>query len=91
MIKKYKVGNVQLKKDRSGTTVALGNVSKNSKYATNIEIIVRDGEGNELARSTNGFLKVENPRTRPGITEEQAAKIPDWIKNELYLVVDDGK
>ncbi len=91
MIKRFKVGTVQLKKDRSGTTVQLGNQSRNEKYATTVEVIVRDGQGKELARSTGGYLKVENPRTRPGITEEQAAKIPEWIKSELFLVVDDGK
>lgn len=89
MIKKFKVGAVQKKKDGSGVTVKLGNFNKNTKYATTTEVIVRDAQGNVLARSTDAFLQVVDPRKREGITEEQAAKIPDFIRNELFLVVND--
>jgi hypothetical protein len=93
-IKKFKVGNVQLKKDRSGVTVALGNYSKDPKYATTVEMIVRDGSGNVLAKTTGGFLQVVDPRkqlNKDGTekSEEQLAKIPEWIKNELFIIVEE--
>lgn len=82
----HKVGNVQMKKDRSGTTIALGNYNKNPAYQTTVEMIVRDAQGNVLAKQVGGFLQVSDPRKRPGITEEQVEKIPEWIKYEINLV-----
>jgi hypothetical protein len=90
MVKKFKVGTVQSKKDKSGVTVAVGNPNaQNEKYRTTVEITVKDGNGNILAKAENGYLQVVDPRKREGITEEQLAKIPAWVKNELYLVVND--
>jgi hypothetical protein len=92
MIKKFKVGTVQSKKDRSGVTIAVGNANaKNEKYRTSVEITVKDANGNVLAQVENGYLVVQDPRKRDGITEEQLAKIPDWIKSEVFVVVDDGQ
>lgn len=89
MIKKFKVGVVQSKKSGDGVTVKLGNYSKNEKYATTTEVIVRDNQGNVLAHAKDGYLQVVNPRERDGITEEQRNRIPDYIRNELYVIVDD--
>lgn len=90
-IRKFKVGTVQTKKDKSGVTVAVGNPqAKDKKYRTHVELTVRDDEGNLLATAKNGYLKVEDPRKREGATAEQLAKIPAFVKNELFLVVDDG-
>lgn len=86
-IKKYKVGAVQTKKDKSGVTVKLGNYSKNEKYKTTTQIIVRNHEGKVLADVTDGFLQVVNPREREGLTEEQLARIPEYIRNELFVVI----
>lgn len=83
--KKFKVGNVQTKKDGVGTTIRLGSYSKNLKYATSVQLIVRDGAGNIVADVKDGYLQVIDPRTREGITEEQAAKIPDFVLKELYV------
>lgn len=88
-IKKFKVGVVQSKKSGDGVTIRLGNYSKNEKYATTTEVIVRDHAGNILASVKEGYLQVVNPRQREGLTEEQAAKIPDYIKSELFVVVND--
>lgn len=88
-MKKFKVGVVQTKKSGDGVTIKLGNWSKNPKYATTTEIIVRDSEGNVLARTTEGYLQVVNPRQREGITEEQLSKIPEYIKSELFVIVND--
>lgn len=96
MVKKHKVGTVQMKKDGTGFTVAVGSPnSKSEQYKTNVEIIVRDGKGVVLGRAINGFLKIEDPRKRTNkdgspLTEDQLAKIPDWIKNELYLITDEA-
>lgn len=92
-VKKYKVGTVQTKKDKSGVTVAVGNpTAKNEKYRTNVEIIVKDGNGKILAKAENGFLQVVDPRKRTNndgspLSDDQLAQIPAWVKNELFLVV----
>jgi hypothetical protein len=31
------------------------------------------------------ILNIQNPRKRPGITEEQLAKIPDFVVAEVYI------
>lgn len=90
MIKRFKVGTVQSKKDKTGVTIAVGNSkAKNPKYITNVEITVKDHEGNILAKAENGYLVVQDPRKRDGITEEQLANIPDWVKSEVFLVTND--
>jgi hypothetical protein len=97
VIKKFKVGVVQLKQDKSGVTVKLGSPdSKNEKFRYSVELTVKDHLGNVVAKAENGYLKVEDPRKRvkkdgEGLSEDELAKIPAWIKNELMLVVDDGK
>jgi len=88
-IKSFKVGTVQTKKSGVGATVKLGNFSKNAKYATSTEVTIRDSGGNVLANRADCYLVVKNPREREGITEEELAKIPAWVKHELYLIVDD--
>ena len=88
-IKSFKVATVQMKKDGSGTTVKLGNYSKNEKYKTTTQIIVRDSSGNVLADVTDSYLVVKDPRTRENITEEQVGRIPSYIKNELFVIVSD--
>lgn len=97
MIKRFKVGNVQLKMDKSGVTVALGNPkAKNEQYRTTVEVIVKDNKGNVLAKTENGFLQVVDPRKATNkdgtpLSEDQLERIPAWVKNELYLVVSDDK
>lgn len=93
-IKKFKVGTVQTKKDKSGVTVALGSFSKDEKFRTTVEVTVKDSTGKVLAKAENGFLQVQDPRKRTNkdgtpLSEEQAAKIPAWIKSELFLVVNE--
>lgn len=51
----------------------------------------KDGKGrymkvNSTISLTEGqILNVQDPRNRPGITEEQLAKIPDFVVAELFL------
>ena len=95
MVKKFRIGTVQMKKDNSGPTVRVGNPeAKDPKYITNVEITVKDGNGNVLAKATNGYLQVLDPRKRQNkdgsdLSDEQLAKIPAYIKQELHLVVED--
>lgn len=93
-VKVFTVGAVQKKKSGEGSTIQLGNYSSNPKYATSVEIIVRDGAGNVMAQADSRdkekypsglYLQVKDPRQRTGITEDQAAKIPEWKLFELAL------
>lgn len=96
MVKKFKVGVVQSKKDGKGVTVLLGSKSKDPKYTTVIELVVKDASGKVLAKTStkdeNVYLQVVDPRTRKNkdgtpLSEEQLSKIPAFIKHELNLVV----
>lgn len=89
-IKSFKIGSVNKKKDGNGTSIKLGSPNKNPKYATTVEIIVRDSQGNVLARKKDGdYLTVRDPREREGITEEQAAKIPDFVLKDVVAIISD--
>jgi len=96
MIKKYRVGCIQRKKDGSGNTIKVGSPeSKNEKFRNHVHITVTDDAGNVLAKATNGYLQAVNPRTalngdKSAKTEEQIARIPEYILAELFLIVDDA-
>lgn len=101
--KKLTFGKVMTKKNKEGkinTFIALGQRNpKAPQYDLSVEIVVRGPNGDVLARQTDGFLEVVNPRTKHTellalnlITEEQAAKmaeraskIPDAIRHELVI------
>lgn len=94
-IKSFKVGSVNMKKDKTGSTVALGNKSKDPRFATNVRVIVTNSNGDVLADKMNPYLVVKDPRERidsktgAGLTEEQLAKIPEFILKELSIVTED--
>lgn len=81
-----KVGQVLRKKDNSGNSVKLGVFSKDPKFATSVDIRVRNAAGDVIAGGTDCYLLVQDPRQRPGITEEQASKIPEFVLDDLVLV-----
>lgn len=82
-----KVGAVLKKEGKVGSFIVLGDSqNKNEKYRTTVEVTVKDSSGKVLAKTENGFLTVLNPRLRPNITEEQAAKIPARLVSELFIV-----
>lgn len=85
MSKWLTIGKVLKKKSpKTGLTVAFGD-----KYRKiNVKLVVTDANGHVLAEVENPFLNVSDPRKRPGITEEQADKIPDFLLQELSLVTD---
>ena len=51
----------------------------------------KDGNGqyikvsDDVKLSKDMILNIQNPRKRPGITEDQLAKIPDWVLAEIYI------
>lgn len=67
-----KVGTVMKRKDGNGTY---------------LKIDLRRGKEElaELLLKSGMILNIQDPRKRAGITEEQLAKIPDYVKAELYL------
>lgn len=68
-------------------------MSEQKKVWTKVGSILKNkaGTGNYLKVSGNHALKdgqilnVQNPRKRPGITEDQLAKIPDFVVAELFI------
>lgn len=90
MAKKFtKVGSVQRKKDNSGSSVKLGVYNKNPQFAQTVDIRVRDAQGNVVAGGTDVYLILQDPRNRPGITEEQRERIPSFIEQDLVLVTEE--
>ena len=67
-----KVGTVMKRKDGNGTY---------------LKIDLRRGKEElaELLLKSGMILNIQDPRKRAGITEEQLAKIPEYVKAELYL------
>lgn len=86
--KKYtKVGTVL--DGKWGKFITLGD-EKNPKadYKFDVQIRVTKADGT-IVQVKNGSLKMMDPRKRPGITEEQAAKIPESIVSELFITQDE--
>jgi hypothetical protein len=89
MAKKYvKIGAVL--DTGKGPFIVLGNSkSTDPKYVSTVNLQVLDGNGEVLVEGTNGAVSLFDPRRRPGISEEQAAKIPDTVVYELVIVKDE--
>ena len=103
MASKYvKIGSVikSIRKDGSENfSIGLGSKGKNPQYNLSVELVVRDSNGKVVARQTDGFINLNNPRTEPDellqrgiITEEKAHemkqnlnKLPDKIKFVLKV------
>lgn len=101
MAKYVQIGNlVVTEKDgiKRGS-LALGNKSKNPDYNYSVELIVRDGKGKIIAQQKDGWVNLEDPRTKPDtmlklglVSEEvaekmrgQAEKIPKSITHQLTV------
>lgn len=86
--KKYtKVGAV-LKGNKPGSSfIVLGNERANQpKYQTFVDMRVCTGDNQVLIETTNPAINVFDPRTRPGITDEERNRIPDNILFELFII-----
>lgn len=98
MAKYIEIGTLQVK---NGTFLALGRKNKPGydKYDLSIEIIVKNKEGKVVARQTDGFINLVDPRKQPEellalgkITEEaasqmkeRASKLPASVKYNLQI------
>lgn len=87
--KKYtKIGAVV--KGQYGEFITLGNEkATNVQYQTSVLIRVVDAQGNVIEQVKNGKLTMIDPRNNKNITDEQRARIPDSIIQELYIVTDE--
>jgi hypothetical protein len=82
-----KVGAILKTDPDKGAFIVLGNAnSKNEKYRTTVELVVKDANGNVVAKSTNGFLTIQDPRKRVGASEADLEKISPKLKSELFIV-----
>jgi len=80
--KRVTIGSVFLVKDETGGErycIGLGNGSKDERYKNTVEVIVRDVSGRVIARKTEGFIGLVDPRveveellSKGKISEEQA-------------------
>lgn len=100
--KTAKIGSVFLTKDRSGAdrfSIGLGVKGKNPDYDLSVELVVKDRSGKVVARQTDGFINLVDPRTQPdellsrglvteevaGRMKEQVSKIPEKIRFQLTV------
>lgn len=78
----FKLGSIR--KSKTGNQyIALGDAKGKTPYS--VEIIIKDASGAVLAQATNPALQVQNPRKRPGATEEQIARVPEWLLADISL------
>lgn len=67
-----KVGTICLRKDGNGSYLKLDLRKGSEKLKT-------------LTLTADTILNIQDPRKRKGITEEQLAKIPDFVRAEVFL------
>lgn len=65
----------------------VGQVLKSKAGGTYIKLDLRKGEEvlKSLTLENGAMLTLQDPRKRKGITEEQLAKIPDFVKADIFL------
>jgi uncharacterized protein YxjI len=85
MSKKYwNVGKVLKNKDKPGVNIVLGDSYKKLK----VVVTISDANGNVVAEVENPRLFVRDVRENPNLTEEQRAKIPNWVLQDLTLITE---
>lgn len=73
-----------IRKGKTGNQyISLG--SPKDKSPLTVELIIKDASGAVVAQVTDPMLQVQNPRKRPGATEEQIAKVPEWLMADISL------
>ena len=87
--KKYVKLGVIMKGEKGPYLILGNNKNKNADFNYSVEVRVVDNSGNKKAYTKNGILSLFNPRKRPGITEEQASRIPKSLEYDVMLVVDE--
>jgi hypothetical protein len=84
MSKYVKVGAV-LKGEKNRFMVTGNSKAKNAKYNYNVEVIVTDADGKEMARSKNGVLNLFDPRKKDGADLD---RIPDNLVAEVFIITE---
>lgn len=75
-------------KGKFGDYLQLGDANpRNPKYKYTVQMRVLDSDNNVVATLENPSINLRDPRSRKGISEEQAAKIPDFVLHELSATV----
>lgn len=88
MAKWHRVGSIQTRKDKKGNYIILGNPNA-KKFAYTVDIRIRDAAGEELFVGSNVMLVKQDPRQNAKLTDEQKARIPEFIEHELYVIEQD--
>ncbi len=75
-------------KQEKRVCVALGNQGKKPEYNLTVELIVKDNTGKVIAKQTDGFINLVDPRTQPNelysagiISEEKFHQMQDQLKS----------
>lgn len=102
MAKKLTFGNLIKTTGKDGETrlsLALGNKSKNERYNLTVEVVVRDNTGKVVAKQTDGFIDLVDPRAEPdrllakaiiseelhGKLKESASKISEKVRYQARI------
>jgi hypothetical protein len=73
-----------LKEGQFGSYIELGQNGKNEKYNYTVEVRVTKPDGTKQTFK-NPKVALFDPRKRPGIKDEELAKIPEWKLNDLVI------
>lgn len=75
-----RVGQVLKGKD-GGSYITLGNDrNKDPQYNFSVEVTVRDSSGEVVAKQTDGYLNVFDPRSR-----DNAGNVPDFVLFDISM------
>ena len=75
-----------LRKTAKGPYLLLGNPKgKDEQYRTTVTLTVKDFKGNIITEEVNPLISLQDPRKRKGISEEQAASIPEELRYVLSI------
>jgi hypothetical protein len=82
-----RIGKVIKKKDGKGFTIKLGDPDGRYKpFKLKVMVEYPDGSTFEMA---NPWVQIQDPRSNPNLTPEQVAKIPEFIINDLIMIVEE--
>lgn len=103
MASKYvKLGSLIVSKRQDGSdniSIGLGQKGKNAQYNLTVELVVKDATGKVVARQTDGFINLTDPRTeaddllkiglideeKAAVMRENAKKLSDKVKYILKV------
>ena len=74
-----------IKVGKTGSSYLQLGTAKSKYKPYNIKLVVEDLDGKVLASVLNPNLNIQDPRKRPGITDDQKDKIPEWLRAEVSL------